>query len=138
MRDMEQVQVKGPAGRRAKLAKEVKPPSVGKWCTEGGQLCAAGVSLERQEWKPDSQHKVHACSGQRREGSERSFWRQRREANAVKAREFQWIGDRVVTLAEDDRVATLAEDRLNRSIRCETTSFWCTKGMPGVEGTKIV
>ena len=69
---------------------------------------------------------------------ERSFWRQRKEANAVKAQEFQWIGDRVVTLAEGDRVATLAEDRLNRSIRCETTSFWCTKGMPGVEGTKIV
>lgn len=85
IRDMEQVQVKGPAGRRAKLAKELKPPSVKKWCAEGDQLCATGVSLERQEWKPGSQHKVHACSGQQSEGSERSFWRQRREANAVKA-----------------------------------------------------
>lgn len=41
------MQVKGPAGRRAKLAKELKPPPVGKWCVEGGQLCAAGVSLWR-------------------------------------------------------------------------------------------
>lgn len=56
----------------------------------------------------------------------------------MKAGEFQWIGDRVVTLSEGDWVATLAEDRLDRGIRCETTSFWRTKGMPGGEGTKIV
>lgn len=56
----------------------------------------------------------------------------------AQCREFQWIGGRVVTLAEGDQVATLAEDRLDRGDRCEITSFWCTKGMPGSEGTRIV
>lgn len=56
----------------------------------------------------------------------------------MKAQEFQWTGARVVTLAEGDRVATLEEDRLDRGVRCETISFWCTKGMPGGEETKIV